>query len=97
MRLHSLHKQTSDGIKASVYLLIPLKAGARLVEGCQEDQRVIVQTVVTFSDAVCTTRNRIKMSLRNLCVSSGSDQNHKGDGVNTGLGVHGDGVLENNL
>lgn len=54
----------SDGVKVIVYLLILLKAGERLIEGCQEDQRVIVQTVVTFSDTVCTTRNTIKISFR---------------------------------
>lgn len=37
-----------------VSLLILLKAGEGLIEGCQEDQRVIVQTVVTFSDTVVT-------------------------------------------
>lgn len=54
----------SDGVKVSIYLLILLKAGERLIEGCQEDQRVIVQTVVTFSDTVCTTRNTINISFR---------------------------------
>lgn len=54
----------SEGVKVIVYLLILLKAGERLVEGCQEDQRVIVQTVVTFSDTVCTTRNTVKIRFR---------------------------------
>lgn len=54
----------SDGVKVIGYLLILLKAGECLIEGCQEDQRVIVQTVVTFGDTVCTIRNTIKISLQ---------------------------------